>query len=627
MMEKTPPRAAAERDERVERLNRTVAERDERIERLNRTVAERRERIEELRTAPHAPITPPGKDSARPSLLSRRYCAASRTELAERTVDAAENGGKIPILFDPAFYLDSNEDVRSSGVDPLEHYLGWGAIEGRMPIGDVRPGALHPLVRDLHRLGPTGDKAFALDCAFYRSLYPDLASFDDEALAEHYENYGRAESRVNSAYAFVSRLCDNPREIPLDFDPDEYVDLYSQDLEVYCKGQPLRALHHYMHRGRWEPRYYTLRALRAESPPTGDSSGAAVRERRDEGPSHALRPGSGKAGLRRTRCVLHAGFGKTGSTSLQEYLVQHPELPTADRHRYVVINHRGEVMDGQRTGTNSPSSTTPFLWKLDNLESIGERLVEVAERGIPVISQEQFTRDANRFLKRKVLRRLNAQMQVVVYVRPQIEWFNSGWWQWWEWIDTFRTPSDIVRKWGYGFLRWREQIDWWLKNPDVDQVIVRLYRGNTISDFLDVLGATGQPDTSHSRENPTLSFLYIKILKMFPDLREPNLSGVRFERYKKFIREHIPSAGEGAPWILTTEDMQLVVDHCREDNKRLMELLSPADAEAMERDQRWWSIESYRDRPLATDDDFVMTPEESETCLKAALRMSCEEKS
>ena len=382
-----------------------------------------------------------------------------------------------------------------------------------------------------------------------------------------------------------------------------------------------------MRRGRWEPRHYSLRALRAGSSPTSDSSGAAGRESRDEGLSHALKPGSGKTGLRRTRCVLHAGFGKTGSTSLQEYLVRHPELPTDDRHRYVVINRWGEVMDGQRTGTDSPSSTTPLLWRLDNLESIGERLVEVAERGIPVISQEDFTRNAKLFLERGVLRRLNARMRVVVYVRPQIEWFNSGWWQWWEWIDAFGTPSGILRKWGYGFLKWREQIDWWLKNPDVDEVIIRLYKGDTISDFLGVLGGTAQPDTSHSRENPTLPLLYIKILKMFPDLREPNLPGTRFDRYKKFLMEHIPSTREKAPWFLTTENMQLVVDHCREDNKRLMECLSPSDADEMERDQRWWSIEPYLDRPLATDEDFVMTPQELESCLKTVLRVSCEGKS
>ena len=217
----------------------------------------------------------PNADPIRPNLRSRRYCAASRADLADRTVAAIENDGSIPILFDPEFYLDSNEDVRNDGIDPLEHYLQWGAIEGRMPLGDIHPDELHPLVRDLHRLDLADNQASAFDCDVYRRLNPDLASLDDKALIDHYENQGRAESRTCSLHTFVSHSCGNPREIPLDFDPDEYADLYSQDLDIF-NGRPLEALHHYMHRGRWEHRYYSLRALHAASSPARGSSRAAT---------------------------------------------------------------------------------------------------------------------------------------------------------------------------------------------------------------------------------------------------------------------------------------------------------------------------------------------------------------
>jgi hypothetical protein len=36
-------------------------------------------------------------------------------------------------LFDPAFYLERNPDVRRAGMDPLRHYLRYGAAEGRKP--------------------------------------------------------------------------------------------------------------------------------------------------------------------------------------------------------------------------------------------------------------------------------------------------------------------------------------------------------------------------------------------------------------------------------------------------------------------------------------------------------------
>jgi hypothetical protein len=61
-------------------------------------------------------------------------------------------------LFDRAWYLERNADVAESGIDPVEHYLGFGAAEGRDPgpgfstgaylerNPDVRESGVNPLV-------------------------------------------------------------------------------------------------------------------------------------------------------------------------------------------------------------------------------------------------------------------------------------------------------------------------------------------------------------------------------------------------------------------------------------------------------------------------------------------------
>jgi hypothetical protein len=36
-------------------------------------------------------------------------------------------------LFDTAWYLAANPDVAAAGVDPLQHYIDYGAAEGRDP--------------------------------------------------------------------------------------------------------------------------------------------------------------------------------------------------------------------------------------------------------------------------------------------------------------------------------------------------------------------------------------------------------------------------------------------------------------------------------------------------------------
>jgi hypothetical protein len=37
----------------------------------------------------------------------------------------------VPAEFDPAAYADANPDVKESKVDPIQHFLDWGRIEGR----------------------------------------------------------------------------------------------------------------------------------------------------------------------------------------------------------------------------------------------------------------------------------------------------------------------------------------------------------------------------------------------------------------------------------------------------------------------------------------------------------------
>ena len=73
-------------------------------------------------------------------------------------------------LFDTAWYLERNADVRAAGLDPLMHYLSDGAAEGRDP-------------------GP----GFAT--SFYLASNPAVAAAGLNPLA-HYLGFGRAEGRA-----------------------------------------------------------------------------------------------------------------------------------------------------------------------------------------------------------------------------------------------------------------------------------------------------------------------------------------------------------------------------------------------------------------------------------------------
>lgn len=84
-------------------------------------------------------------------------------------MDVKAAARELRILFDAQGYLDRYADVRESGVDPVEHYLLFGAVENRQPC-------------DL------------FDSFWYRTRYPDVASSGLNSLL-HYIRHGGMEIR------------------------------------------------------------------------------------------------------------------------------------------------------------------------------------------------------------------------------------------------------------------------------------------------------------------------------------------------------------------------------------------------------------------------------------------------
>lgn len=72
-------------------------------------------------------------------------------------------------FFDPEYYLTKNPDVKNAGVDPLEHFLNFGGIEGRNPSPKF-------------------------DSSWYLEKYPDVKAAGINPLL-HFLLYGKEEGR------------------------------------------------------------------------------------------------------------------------------------------------------------------------------------------------------------------------------------------------------------------------------------------------------------------------------------------------------------------------------------------------------------------------------------------------
>jgi glycosyltransferase involved in cell wall biosynthesis len=126
---------------------------------------------------------------------------ALRHFIAAKQVDLAERG-----LFDAAYYLANNPDVAAAGVDPYEHYIKYGKMEGRrgVPLNDDPHTSVvfgkseigNKIVAntDLDKVGQSRE---SFDADFYLDTYPDIAVSGMDPY-EHYVAYGKQEGRIGA---------------------------------------------------------------------------------------------------------------------------------------------------------------------------------------------------------------------------------------------------------------------------------------------------------------------------------------------------------------------------------------------------------------------------------------------
>ena len=101
-------------------------------------------------------------------------------------------------LFDPAFYLERYPDVRQSGVNPLLHFVRYGAAEGRKPHPLFQPDYYVSRCPEakrteenllVHFLRSGADNCASphmlFDCEYYRRYHPGIAAQNINPLA-HY---------------------------------------------------------------------------------------------------------------------------------------------------------------------------------------------------------------------------------------------------------------------------------------------------------------------------------------------------------------------------------------------------------------------------------------------------------
>lgn len=119
---------------------------------------------------------------------------------------AAEGRDPAP-LFKTKFYLEENPDIQGSGMNPLDHFVQYGAKEGRNPNPffetryylernlDVLASGMNPLVHFIRYGAKEGrDPGPLFQVSYYLQRNPDVAKSEMNPL-EHYLEHGQFEGR------------------------------------------------------------------------------------------------------------------------------------------------------------------------------------------------------------------------------------------------------------------------------------------------------------------------------------------------------------------------------------------------------------------------------------------------
>src|SRR5262249_46899346 len=139
------------------------------------------------------------------------------------------------------------------------------------------------------------------------------------------------------------------------------------------------------------------------------------------------------------------------------------------------------------------------------------------------LSNEGWGNEYAEFAEQRLLERLDIDAEIVLYVRPQVAWCNSAWWQWGAWNrNTFARWLDkqLMR------IQWETIRAGWQAVPGVRAVHVRLLPEDILADFCALVGLDPLPPAVINASLPE------PVLRLFQRHRElrggPHESALEF---------------------------------------------------------------------------------------------------
>lgn len=308
--------------------------------------------------------------------------------------------------------------------------------------------------------------------------------------------------------------------------------------------------------------------------------------------------------------LFHVGAPKCGSTSIQRFLSENPLLAVGNKkYVYAAINHRGELQYGEvlkhaaEQQLTGEIHTAALVRNGDTFEDAFRSLLRATDEDqIIVMSSENWLDEHNRFSDLDLFNKVGVQVRILLVIRPQIDWINSGWWQWGVW------EGESFEDWARGEMHtcnWERLVESWQSVPGVDEVVLFDATANTVVQLAALLGVEIDSDIYENIASPPALIDFLLRHREFG--RVTHDAEVEYRLAKLLGRPQRPS-----PFIVSTEMQDYIIEETAEANKRLAKYFENAeDKERYLQNDRYFRADSYRSREItdpvnfATADDYA----------------------
>lgn len=203
-----------------------------------------------------------------------------------------------------------------------------------------------------------------------------------------------------------------------------------------------------------------------------------------------------------------------------------------------------------------------------------------------ILSNESWGLQHNHFLEDCIFSQPHFEVYVVAYVRPQVEWMNSAWWQWGAWTE-IPLPQWINSQkkkilWGNLFEKWSQKS--WVKGVEF-----RILENDITADFFSKFNIVVN---DNAKFNLGLPESLLRLFQRNRDLRpHPHSSSI------DFVLSRLLSLSESAsPWVLKPEMVKRLLDFFQKDNELLLSVLSSDQKKILLNNPRWWDLNAYSDK-------------------------------